>query len=292
MVWRQLAAGAAAVLMAGLLGGAVTLAVRAWQTDAEIDALRDALAREAAAHPPPPTDATRLQALPEPVRRWVAFTFRTPVRPCTQVDVAMSGRFRRPRTEDFKPTLARQTLAVGTPALVFDAQTQVLTGVGARAFDAYIGGHMTMKARVLSAVTVVDEAPSPALNLSSLRRWLLESAFVPAALLPGGPVSWLAVDSRHARAVVRHAGLQATLLARFDVDGRLASLDAEQDGDLSLPYHGSGERVERSDYRLVGGQMIPHRFVVSRVAGGRALPFWDGEVTAVRPLGPAPCGAP
>ena len=46
MVWRQLAAGAAAVLMAGLLGGAVTLAVRAWQTDAEIDALRDALARE------------------------------------------------------------------------------------------------------------------------------------------------------------------------------------------------------------------------------------------------------
>lgn len=289
---RRAAAVAAQAVLVAAAGAASLLLWRAWQTDAEIDALGDALAREATAHPPVPATAAQLLALPAPVRRWVDFTFRAPLPPCTQVEVTMSGRFRRPGSEGFKPTTARQALAVGTPALVFDASTQVLSGVGARAYDAYIGGHMTMKARVLSALTVVDEVPTPALNRMSLRRWLLESAFAPAALLPGGPVSWQAVDTLQARAVVRLGGEQATLLARFDAEGRLLQMDAEQDGDLGLPYHGSGERVERSDYRPVAGQMVPHRFVYSRVAGGRTMPFWVGELVSIRYRGPAPCSAP
>lgn len=289
---NRLAARAALAALLSVVVVAITWAVLAWRTDAEIEGLRETLARESQLHPPQPTDAARLSGLPEPVRRWAAFTFRSRPLGCEQVDVAMQGQFRRPRTQEFKPTVARESLATGVPGLVFDAETMVLSGVGAHAWDAYIGGRMTMKARVLSALTVVDEPPSPALDRSSLRRWLLEGAFAPVALLPGGPVAWQAVDASHARAIVRTTGLQATLLASFDAQGRMLRMDAEDDGDLTLPYHGSGERVERSDYRLVDGWMIPHRFVYSRVSGGRAMPFWEGEVTAIRILGTQPCRAP
>lgn len=273
-------AGLAVLAMAGL--GMASLAMMAAWTEREIDALRDAAGAQASSHPPAPPDAASLAGLPAPVQHWVQATFPSGWVGCTQVEVSMSGRFRRPRTQGFAPTTANQLLAAGTPALVFDATTTALPGIWARAFDGYVGGRMTMKARLLSALTVVDEASTPALDRTSLRRWLLESAFCPTALLPGGPVSWQAIDASHARAVARWGGIEATLVASFDSAGRLVQFDAEDEGDLSLPYHGSGERVVRSDFRLVRGMWIPHRFVISRVARGQAEPFWDGEVTSVQ----------
>lgn len=275
--WRLAVAALALLLAAGSAG----LAWRSHATEAEIDALREAARRQAEAHPPAWPDPASMSALPAPVRRWVAYTFPAGPAVCWMADVRMQGRFRRPQAEAGTPTTARQRIAGGTPALVFDARTPLSGPIEARAFDAYVYGHMTMRVRLLSSITVVGEAPTPALDAMSLRRWLLESAMCPNALLPGGPVHWEPLDARHARAVVRHQGMQACLRATFDGEGRLVQFDAESDGDLTLPYHGSGERVERSDFRLVQRMRVPHRFVVSRVAGGRVWPFWEGEVEAV-----------
>lgn len=279
---RALATAALAGIAALAAALAATVAAMSQATESAIDTLREAAAGEASAHPPAWPDAAALDALPPPVRRWVAFTFPAGPALCVMADVEMRGRFRRPRTVDFADTTARQRIAGGTPALVFDATTPVRWPVWARAWDGYVGGRMSMKARILSTITVVDEPSTPALDRTSLRRWLLEGVACPNALLPGGPVRWEAMDDERARAVVRRGDLQAALLARFDAEGRLLQFDAEEDGDLALPYHGSGERVERSDFRLVQGVRVPHRFVVSRVAGGRVLPFWDGEVTSLR----------
>lgn len=282
-----LAAGLGASLLAA---AALSILVMSSATQSEVDALREAVGREAAAHPPAWPEASGVGALPPPVRRWVAYTFPSGPVVCVRADVAMQGRFRRPRTESFSDTTARQRIAGGVPALVFDAITPVAGPVWARAFDGYVGGHMVMKARLLSAVTVVDEQSTPALDRSSLRRWLLEAAVCPTALLPGGPVTWEAVDDDHARARVRHGGLQASLLGTFDAGGRLRQFDAEEDGDLGLPYHGSGERVTRDDEREVQGMLVPHRFVVSRVAGGRALPFWEGRIVSLSVVTDHPAG--
>ena len=167
--------------------------------------------------------------------------------------------------------------------MLFDATTWVFRPLlWARAYDAYADGQMTMKAKVLSAVAVVDEMESPELNQISLRRWLLESPLYPVALLPGGPVTWEPMDDRHARARVSAGGLQATLVATFGADGLLQSFHAEEDGDLTTPYHGSGEHVARGDYRAVGNLMIPHDFTISRMAGGEIHPFWQGQITDIR----------
>lgn len=225
--------------------------------------------------------------LPAPVRRYFAYTFRGRTPQLAFVEMQMQGEFRRPRTQPFTATTASQTVAVGTPAMMFAATTHVLPGIWARAYDAYVDGRMEMKAKVMSAVALVDEKSSPELDRISLRRWLLESPLYPMALLPGGAVRWEAIDGQRARAVVAFKGITATMVASFDEQGRLVRMDAEADGDLDTPYHGSGEHVARSDYQLVDGVMVPMAFVIARAAGGQLHPFWRGRITQIRFAAPA-----
>ncbi|MCP4378504.1 MAG: hypothetical protein GY794_20305 [bacterium] len=221
------------------------------------------------------------QQLPPPVVRYFTFTFRDAPQAVTTVSMEMTGQFRRPQTEGFAETTATQTVAVGTPAFVFAATTPIIPGVWARAYDAFAGGRMEMKAKILSTLTVVDERETPELNKTSLRRWLLESPLYPAALLPGGPVRWEPIDDTHARAIVSANGIEASLVATFRSDGSLERFDAEEDGDLNTPYHGSGEHVLRSDYQLISGVMLPMSFTIARAAGGRTYPFWSGKVASI-----------
>lgn len=251
-------------------------------TEADIDSFAERVADIGLAHPAPAADPARMADLPEPVRRYFDFALAGPLPRYAAMHLEAEGQFRRPLTEAFNDTTAEQTIAIGEPALLFAATTSVVPGVWARAYDFFAEGQMEMKAKVLSTLTVVDERETPELNRISLRRWLLESALYPQALLPGGPVTWEPIDETSARATVSADGLSATMIARFDAEGRMTEMLAEEDGDLTTPYHGSGEHVARSDYRAVGNQMIPHGFTISRRAGGELYPFWDGRITTIR----------
>lgn len=67
------------------------------------------------------------------------------------------------------------------------------------------------------------------------------------------------------------------MIAHFDSEGPMTHMAAKSDGDLTTPYHGSGEHVTRGDYRRVGNQMIPHSFTISRAAKGKIFSFWKGK---------------
>ena len=281
--WKRVFLMAALVFVVPMLA----MAVAAYRTEADISGFHHRVEQIGHAHPLRLQGKSALGTLPEPVRRYFGFVFgpeavesgEYPALSLAKME--MAGQFRRPLTDQFAGTTASQTLAMGKPALMFDADTPVGPGLWARAYDFYAGGEMEMMAKVVSVFPVVDEKESPALNLLSLRRWLLESPLFPAALLPGGPVRWEAMDQNRARAVVTSDGLQASMIAEFDMDGRLISFRAETDGDLSTPYHGSGEHVSRSDYRPVSGMMIPHEFVISRAAAGEIHPFWKGRIMTI-----------
>lgn len=223
-------------------------------------------------------------ALPPPVQRCFAFTFGAGSLPdWATVEMDMQGQFRRPRTTAFQPTTARQLAGLHRPELVFDATTPMLPGVWAVAYDAFVHGRMTMKAKVWGAVQVVNEGSfsSPELDRISLRRWLMEAPTYPMALLPGGPVHWEAVDEQQARAVVVLGDVRASALATFAADGRLLSMDAEVSGNLDSPYHGSGEYASRDDYRWVQGVRVPMAFSFARSAAGQRHPFWEGRITRI-----------
>lgn len=220
-----------------------------------------------------------ISELPPPVIRYFSFVFsgKTPPK-VSVVNMAMEGEFRRPLMDSFAPMSATQTTATGQPALLFEGTTPVIAGVSARAFDFYAKGEMEMKARIASILTVVDEQGSDKLNQTSLQRWLLESPLYPTALLPGGVVHWEAIDDYHARAIVEHHGLTASLVAAFRPDGSLESFSAEPDGDLTTSYHGAGEYVLRENYQLVNEMMVPLTFSIERVAGNKHYPFWRGNI--------------
>ncbi|KEY59790.1 DUF6544 family protein [Serratia sp. DD3] len=227
------------------------------------------------------TDSPEFMSLPEPVQRYFKFVFRGSPQPLRYVELTMEGDFRRPLTTQFTPMEATQTIAIHSPSLLFTGTTPIFLGVWAKAYDAFYDGEMTMKAKIMSTFTVVSEHESPELNRISLRRWLLESPLYPQALLPGGVVRWEAINANQARAIVSAQGISASLVATFREDGSLERFNAEQDGDLTTPYHGSGEQVVRTDYRLVNDMMIPFGFVISRVAGGKDYPFWQGKITDI-----------
>jgi hypothetical protein len=268
-------------LLLPLTAAALTIAYSDHQTEKAISAFEDAVRDRGRTQPPPTPNAETLAALPPPVQRYLDFALPDPKHDWRWAEIRMEGDFRRPRTEDFEPTKARQVIALGDPALAFSATTPILPGIWARVYDAYVDGRMEMKAKLLSTLTIVDERESPELNRISLRRWLLESPLYPMALFPGGLVRWEAIDGRHARAIVSAEGLEASLVATFREDGSLERFDAEGNGDLNTPYHGSGEHVTRTDYELVDGVRIPMGFVIARAAGGKIYPFWKGHITAV-----------
>ncbi|MDD0839615.1 hypothetical protein PSQ40_13600 [Curvibacter sp. HBC61] len=265
-------------LLACLAALALGVAYQYHLTERDIAGFEARVAAVGAQQPAPRLDARAVAGLPEPVQRYFRFVFPSGAPSYGVVRLSASGQFRRPLTQGFNPTGAQQVIAAGAPALMFSATTSIMPGVWARAYDFYAHGEMEMKAKVLSSLTVVDERQTPQLNQISLRRWLLESALYPAALLPGGPVTWEPVGPDSARAVVAWNGLRASLVAHFAADGRLTHMQAETDGDLTTPYHGSGEHVARSNYQAVGQQMIPLDFTISRQAGGQLYPFWKGRI--------------
>jgi len=216
--------------------------------------------------------------LPAPVLRYFNFTFPDKIPRAAVIKVEMSGEFRRPQQDTFSFTTARQTLTPATPAMVFEARTPVFSNIWALAYDAYLNGQMEMKAKILSALTIMEQPATPELDRISLRRWLLEAPLYPQALLPSRYVRWEAIDNNHARVIARYKGLTTSLIADIDAQGKLKSLRAENDGDLTTPYHGSGEYAARSDYRMINGMMIPHKFSIARHAKGTDYPFWHGEI--------------
>ncbi|MCG8491736.1 MAG: hypothetical protein MI743_09000 [Sneathiellales bacterium] len=226
---------------------------------------------------------TDLSHLPEPVKRYFTYVFPDGLKPEYRwAEVEMSGSFRRPQTKGFAPTTARQVVSGTDPDLVFSADTPIAGPLWAIAYDIYVNGQMEMEARLLSTLSVMHETGTPILNRISLRRWLLESPTYPFALLPGGPVTWEAVSKNKARATVRAYGEQASLIAEIDEQGRLISFAAEEDGDLTTPYHGSGEYVKRRNYQLIDGIRIPMNFEISRMAKGKIYPFWKGRIDMIR----------
>lgn len=272
------AGGAGLVVFIGLVAA---IGVGSYFTERDIQKFRHEVEVIAQNTSAPATNQEIISDLPEPVQRYFAFVFPNGIPEARLVRLKSEGQFRRPQTESFNFTTSEQVIATSTPALMFSATTPIIPGVWARAYDFFANGEMEMKAKVMSTVTVVDERETPELNVISLRRWLLESALYPHGLLPGGPVTWEAMDSHTARAVIAADGLRSAMIVHFGEAGEITHMVAEEDGDLGTPYHGSGEHVTRSDYRNIQGVMIPHAFVISRMARGKTFPFFDAKLNSI-----------
>ena len=243
----------------------------------KIDAVL-AIARETGS---PDVGETHLAGLPDPVQRFFRFAFRGKPRPLKGARMRLSGTFRRPGATSWGSMTVTQYAAAAEPAFVFAGETNLFPGVWATAMDAYVDGRMQMLVRVMSTFTVVDEVDVPELNDVSLLRFFIEAPLFPAALLPNRPLQWEAIDSHTARAVISNGAFRRTFRVSFDDNGRILRYAAEFQAQANGRYHGSGEHVERADYREVDGVMVPMAFEIARVIDGEIRPFWRGRVETI-----------
>ena len=199
--------------------------------------------------------------------------------------VRWRGEFQLAPGAGWRPFTAEQRFTVSPPGFVWDAAINMLPVVGRlvpmRVRDHYLGGEGAMLGRFGGVVPVVHATGTPELAASALARWLGEAAWFPQALLPGGPVTWEAVDDSTARAIVTDGAVQVRADFHFAPTGEMTRMTAMRYRDVDgrgvlTPFEGRyGAYVRR------GGVLVPGESEVAWLLPEGRFPYWRGRALEV-----------
>jgi hypothetical protein len=232
-------------------------------------------------------DPAVASGLPEPARRYFAYTIRpgTPLLPVTVIE--MNGRF-GPGTRDdpkYQRMAARQILAA-PEGFVWAMRT--CDGIPLSGSDA---GRWT-RFRIFGLIPVARMGGDSDHTRSAFGRFVAEAVFwSPAALLPGPGVDWKEVDAETARVVVRRGDLEQAVDVTVDSEGRpvQVALMRWTDANPDKVYRPQSFGGFMSDFREVNGYRLPFRVEAGNLFGtDEYFPFFIADVTEIRFPGAAP----
>jgi len=230
---------------------------------------------------PPLFPAGMVSALPEPARRYFAYTIQPGARLFPVVEIDMHGQFSLGSKENpgYQPMTASQILAA-PDGFVWSMRTR-----GGLPISGSDSGSWT-RFRVFWLIPVARLGGTPDHTRSAFGRYVAEAVFwSPAALLPGPRVRWEAVDENTARVTVSRGALSQAVDVTVDAEGRPVQVAFQRWSDANP------ERVHRpqpfggylSDFREVGDYRLPHRVEAGNLFGtDEYFPFFLAEVTAIR----------
>jgi hypothetical protein len=276
--WRTVAGAAVGTVLAGS-AAAIGAGRAAWyrQSARALARLRGA----ALAGPPdPPIHPSELEALPDPVQRYLRMALpESAVRPAI-VRVVWSGEFQSRPAGGWAPFTAVQTFTTVPPGFVWDASIRMLPLLPVQVRDSYIAGGAAMNGRLAGILPVVNESGKLELARSALTRWLGEAAWFPA-VLAGEPVTWESVSEHVARATVTDGAVQASGEFHFNPTGELSRFTAERhravDGENVL----TGFEGRYFSYIRWNGVMVPARGEVAWLLPEGRYPYWRGTVERI-----------
>ena len=225
-------------------------------------------------------DPQMVADLPEPARRYFAYTIRpaTPLLPVAEIE--MGGQFSLGTKEapNYQPMVARQILAAPV-GFVWAMRTR-----GGMPVSGSDSGRWT-RFRIFGLIPVARLGGDADHARSAFGRYVAESVFwTPAALLPGPGVSWETVDEDTARVTIRHEALEQAVDVTVDAEGRPVEVS------FLRWTNANPEKVHRlqpfggylSDFREVGGYRLPFRVEAGNMFGTDAyFPFFLAEVTDI-----------
>jgi len=270
--------GAVAAVVLGAVVAAVA-AVRSLRTDAETDRAR--LLDAAAARTERTFDPDDVADLPAPVRRYFETVLDEGQPHSRTVRLEQRGQFRvGDANSAWKPLEATQRVTVDPPGFVWDATVRLAPFVPVRVVDAYVEGEGSLRARLLSVLTVADADPSPELDAGELQRYLAEAVWYPTALLPGAGVRWDSIDERSARATLEHEDTTVSLVFQFDDENLVERVVADDRpravDDGFEPTRWTGRFW---DYRERNGVLVPTVAEVEWNLPEGDLPYWRATIS-------------
>jgi hypothetical protein len=225
-MWIKLLLSGLGLLLAGLVVVVVVEWARLDQNTAEVV---DDLLAAAEERPGRVVQASDVDDLPPPVRRYLRHVLRDGQPVVETVRIEQSGTFRAGGAgSPWRPFTATQHVTTRPPGFVWDAAIEMMPLVSVRVLDAYHDGRGVLQARVGGVLPVMDAAPSPELDEGELLRYLAEAPLYPTALLPGMGVTWTPIDDRSARATLIDRGTTASLIFHVNDRNEVARVTGER----------------------------------------------------------------
>lgn len=269
------------IVAGGLVVGAaaaVVIGALAWRraTARQLDLLVDAL-RQRGPDTVPSVRHADLATLPAPVARYFAFAFPEGQRPIRTARIRWEGEMRLRPDAAWSPFTAEQLFTTAPPGLVWDAAVRMMPLVPVRVRDSYIASQGQMLGRIGGVATVVNEGGTPEMAQSALTRWLGEAAWFPTAFLPGGGITWEAVDDSTARATVTDGAVRVSGDFHFASTGEMTGMTAMRYRDVNgqgvlTPFEGRYGSFERRE-----GVMIPGTAEVAWLLPEGRFAYWRGQ---------------
>ena len=226
-------------------------------------------------------DPEMVANLPEPARRYFAYTIQpgAPLLPVAIIE--MTGEFSLGTKDDprYQPMEARQILAV-PEGFVWSMRTR-----GGMPVSGSDSGSWT-RFRIFGLIPVGRLGGDADHTRSAFGRYVAEaSIWAPAALMPGPGVRWSAVDDDTARVTISHNDLEQAVDITVDAQGSPVEVsfrrwsDANPDKVHRLQPFGA----VKSDFREVDGYRLPFRVEAGNMFGTEDyFPFFVADVREIR----------
>lgn len=240
---------------------------------------------EAARLPIKPTTyhPEELAGLPAPVQRYFRVTLTEGQPIISAVSVEHKGTFNLGQTNDqWRPFTSKQRVITHRPGFVWDGSIQMIPGMPVRVHDAYIAGKGILHATLLGLVSLMNMPQNTELARGELMRYFAEAPGYPTALLPSQGVHWEAINDTSAKATLTDDEITLTMLFRFNEDGLIDSVRAEDRGRavnggiVPTPWEGRWW-----NYELRDGMRVPLEGEVAWLLPEGRKPYWRGRVTSI-----------
>lgn len=228
--------------------------------------------------------AAMLRDLPEPVRRYMAYTGVIGKPWIDTVRIRYVGRFRMAADRPWMPIRAEQFYTTNPPAFHWKARFKMAGLWLMRGDDTYKAGHGHMFGKVAGLFKVVDFRGDK-LDQGTMLRYLNEMTWFPIAFL-GDNIAWQAVDDRSADVTFRDCGKSVSARMFFDDAGRLTDFVAQRYRENKGHFTLDTWTTPMTKYGVLAGLNLPIRGqAVWKLAAGD-LPYADLELLEIEYNGP------
>lgn len=222
--------------------------------------------------------------LPPPVARFFRHVLRHGQPFIRSAQIRHDGTFQMGTDErGWRRFESQQTFASRPAGFVWDATIRYtpLTPVYVR--DALVGGKGSTRASILGLITVADQHDARGLDAGAAQRWLAETMWFPTALLPGGDVTWSAIDDRRALATLAVSDTVVSLEFRFnDADDVVEVFAPSRAREVNGTFVPTPWIVRCTAHREWHNVRVPSECAVAWQLTRGELTYWRGRVTDVR----------
>ncbi|MFO7270675.1 DUF6544 family protein [Sphaerobacter thermophilus] len=220
---------------------------------------------------------TMLSDLPEPVRRYLAYSGIVGKPMAGTVHLKQTGRMRLSPGQPWMPLTAQQYFSVRPPGFVWDGTVRLGPLPVARGRDMYLDGvgHMLIKA---GGVVTVADAGGPEMDQGALMRYLSELIWLPTGFL-GEQIAFESLDAQSVRVTLTDHGQRVSGTMHFDDEGRFTRFVAQRYRSVDGGQELTAWSAEALEYGERGGLMLPVRARASWMLPDGDFSYIDLTVT-------------